>query len=57
MIEKDIDKKKVNLFKKFRLQAAQKGDEGHRVELSEFMFTVIKKIDPSIEAVTDPHRH
>ena len=32
-------------------------DEGHRIELSEFMFTVIKKIDPSIEIASDPQRH
>lgn len=32
-------------------------DESHRIELSEFMYTVIKKIDPFIETVSDPHKH
>lgn len=32
-------------------------DDSHSIELSEIMYTVIKKIDPSIDMVTDPHKH
>jgi hypothetical protein len=32
-------------------------DDSHKIELSEFMYTVIKKIDPSIETVTDSRKH
>jgi|GEM_PF-4456416 len=32
-------------------------DNAHRLELSEFMYTVMKKIDPNIETVTNPYRH